>query len=29
MQTFKGEYTGLLDKCNIPYDERYTFEDPV
>jgi len=26
-QTFRAEYLGLLELFNIPYDERYIFED--
>ena len=28
-QTFREEYLSFLNKFNIPYDERYIFDDPA
>ncbi len=28
-QTFREEYLSFLNKFNVPYDERYIFDDPV
>lgn len=28
-QTFREEYLNFLDKFNVPYDERYIFNDPA